>query len=182
VWSCEPETTWRPSGVTATAVTGLVWPPRSSVSVSPVARSQTRISVLELETTWRPSGVTTTAPTERESPKPLKKRQGMRRKGVNHLIWTCGHHQGLALTVVFVCPITKSQTRRVPSSELEITWRPTGVIATPFTEPVWPRSVILVCPVARSQTRRVLSRKPETTWRPLGQVPREDSQNVQRMP
>src|SRR5271163_4295149 len=41
VWSAEPETTWRPSGVTTTAVTQLVWP-SSVVLVCPVTRSQTR--------------------------------------------------------------------------------------------------------------------------------------------
>ena len=61
VWSAEPETTWRPSGVTTTSVTQLVWP-WSVVLVCPVASSQTRrVWPAEPETTWRPSGVTTTA-------------------------------------------------------------------------------------------------------------------------
>ena len=65
----EPETTWRPSGVTATAVTNLVWPWRV-VLVSTVARSQTRnVSSSEPETTWRPSGVTAKALTLGQSVK-----------------------------------------------------------------------------------------------------------------
>jgi hypothetical protein len=52
--SQEPETAWRPSGVTVTALAESVWP-WNVVLVSPLARSQTR-SVLsqEPETAWRP--------------------------------------------------------------------------------------------------------------------------------
>ena len=65
-------------------------------------------------------------------------------------------------------PLSRSQTRSVLSSDAETARRPSGVMATPFTERLWPSSVRRLWPLSGSQTRSVLSSDAETARRPSG--------------
>src|ERR1700730_16405201 len=65
-------------------------------------------------------------------------------------------------------PLSRSQTRSVLSQDAETARRPSGVMATPVTQLLWPSSVRRLWPLSRSQTRSVLSSDAETAQRPSG--------------
>src|SRR5271165_930364 len=63
------------------------------------------------------------------------------------------------------CPLCMSHTRSVLSRDVETARRPSGVMATPFTQSLWPLSKRTVWPLSRFHTRSVLSRDAETARR-----------------
>ena len=78
------------------------------------------------------------------------------------------HRTAVAFERADVWPLSRSQTRSVLSEDAETARRPSGVMATPFTEPLWPSSVRRLWPLSRSQTRSVLSSDAETARRLSG--------------
>jgi hypothetical protein len=65
-------------------------------------------------------------------------------------------------------PLSRFQSRNVPSGEADTAWSPSDVTAMAKTLSVWPSSVRSVLPLFRSQSRGVYSRETETARRPSG--------------
>src|SRR5271156_674343 len=74
------------------------------------------------------------------------------------------------VNVVRAIPDSRSHTLSVLSSDAETTRRPSGLIATPRTEPECPSRVWGSRPVSGSQIFSVLSHEAEATCRPSGVI------------